>query len=917
MLAWVAGGMALARYYSRQDVTFLVLGTALLGTGLLDGYHAVVTSAFFAKYLPSELDSLIPWSWVASRFFLATLAALGLLAWRHERKGKVRELPLYVGVALLTGISFAFFAFTPLPRAYYPEFLAHRPEELIPGALFGLALLGYLRKGSWRTDPFEHWLVVALIINLVAQTAFMPFSGQLFDWSFDAAHLLKIVSYATLLVGLYSSMFISFRSLDREVVERRKAELLLRESEQRHRSVVDNILDGMVIIDKTGLITFINPAVTQIFGYSADELIGNNVSVLMPNPNRDKHDSYLQNYCSSGRATVVGISRDVIGLRKDGSEFHLSLSLSQFEADGELRFTGLVRDITAAKEAEQKLQRYLVDLESARARTEIQANELMAQAEDLAEAKNRAEEATIAKSRFLASMSHEIRTPMNGVLGMTHLLLDTEMSDNQRDFGETIRSSGEALLALINDILDFSKIEAGKMQIEPIPFDLYVAVSEVAGLLARLPGDKPVELLIRCAPEAPRFLVGDSGRIRQILLNLLGNALKFTDKGHVILTVEGVEETPEEATVRISIHDTGAGIEPAAQAKLFEAFTQADASTTRRFGGTGLGLAICRKLVILMGGEIGLESEPGIGSTFWFTLRLPKCEALPGAEMRNDDVEGVRVLVVDDLAISRSVIEERLNGLGMVATGVSSGKEALARLQAARQAGKPFHVAVLDHKMPELDGEALARMIKSDPLLGETRLVLMTSISQRKNITRFEAAGFSGFLVKPFLPDTLGGIVAATWNGGEAISKLVTPHSIARKATSGGNAEQDKPARDCRVLLAEDNIVNQKVGASMLTKLGCRVDVAANGKEAVEMWQSLPYDAVFMDCEMPEMDGYEATRAIRKSEGPTQHTPVVAMTANAMAGDRERCLESGMDDYVSKPIDPKALEAALDRMLVA
>ena len=671
------------------------------------------------------------------------------------------------------------------------------------------------------------------------------------------------------------------RSIFRDITERYRAEQALRKSEQQLQAILDNSTAVIYLKDKWGRYILVNNRFENLFHVSKELVAGKGDLDLFP---KEMAEAFRANDLKVLEAGTA-LEWEEVAPQDDGPHTYLSVKFPLLDSAGApYAICGISTDITERKrmEAEVKHARD-VALESARL-----------------------------KAEFLANMSHEIRTPMNAIIGMSGLLLDTDLSAEQREFAETVRLSAESLLSLINDILDFSKIEAGRLTFETMDFDLRNAVEGAVDLVAEQAQAKGVELSSLVYNDVPVLLRGDPGRLRQVLTNLLSNAVKFTEQGEVIARVTRESDNRASAVVRFEVTDTGIGISEEAQRRIFDAFSQADGSTTRRYGGTGLGLAISRQLVELMGGQIGVRSTPGKGSTFWFTANFEKqavAVSQPGTPEAS--LEGLRVLVVDDNATNRTLVHHQITSWGMRNGSAECGQDALAILRREAAAGDPYSIAILDMQMPEMDGLMLARAIKSDPAIAGTRLMMMTSLGRRDDAAIREA-GVELCLTKPVKQSQLFDCLA-TLCGHAGVQRPQPQKRSAKPAPAGISPERRE---QLRLLVAEDNIINQKVVLRQLQALGYNADAVANGREVLEALERIPYDVVLMDCQMPEMDGYEATNQIRKREGESRRTTIIAMTANALDGDRERCLAAGMDDYISKPVRQETLSAVIDRWFV-
>jgi len=630
------------------------------------------------------------------------------------------------------------------------------------------------------------------------------------------------------------------------------------------------------IADLEGNILYVNDKFVQISGYQENELLGKKHSVL-------NSGNQPKSYWNKMHQTVLAgeVWHDEVRNRaKNGNYYWVDTTIvPNFDSNKQVTgFTSIRTDITQQKE----------------------------NIENLAVAKEQAEAATAAKTQFLATMSHEIRTPMNGVIGMTNLLLDSPLNKEQHNFAKTVKYSAESLLTVINDILDFSKVEAGMLELEPVEFDLELLLHDVGSSIAFQAHNKNLELICPANIMTSQSFIADPGRIRQILNNLIGNAVKFTEEGEVSVCCKVLEQTENHTKLLFEITDTGIGLTDEQQSKLFERFSQADSSTTRKYGGTGLGLSISKQLVELMDGEIGSKSVEGKGSTFWFTVKVANTNT-PSAKKTFGNLQNQKILVVDDNLTNRALLGQLLTKWQVEHTLVDSGHKALEKLTEESSKGTPYHIAILDMQMPQMDGIQLANKIKGDSqLFKDTRLMMLTSQGKRGDADRLKAIGFNGYLNKPIDQTILYNTLMTIAGVSSPEQLLVTSYS-----------PREIPQFTARVLVVEDNAINQKVAQGLLKKFGVQVDLAANGEEALNSLENLPFDLVFMDCQMPVMDGYEATQKVRHSESKVlnREIPIIAMTANSMQGDRDKCLAVGMDDFISKPINPNKVQEALERWL--
>jgi len=856
----VAGGTAHDPHVE-AEVRRAALSQLLKGGPLAESLHVLlvtVVAALVWNSLPLALTA----GWVG-----AVTAAAGLRTWWRlglSRRTASPEEALR-GVRLTVagvGLAWGFGAAAAIP--------ALRLDE----AALILVVLAGIVAGATGTLVGDRRSFHYLLLTVLAP---LPIGILLHGHS--RAHLIATFLIVLFAWGMDRVHARSHRTFSERVRAAALLELSTAELARQHAyldALIASTPVAIAVLDGRRSVRSVNPAFDTLFGYSTAEVVGASIDALIVPDSLHSESSDLEARARAGEIVRVEVERK----RKDGRHIQVRLSAAAVKAAPEGGLVALYEDISDRKAAEQAIRA----------------------ARDLAERVARA------RSAFLANMSHEIRTPMNAVLGFVELVLDTELQAEQRRALELVRSSSEALLTILNDILDYSKIEAEHLELESIPFDLPKVVHATATLLAVRAREKHLELTVDVPPDVPHMVRGDPTRVRQVLMNLIGNAIKFTEQGEVDVSTAVVAYHDERTAVRFRVRDTGIGISDEQLVTIFDEFTQADASMTRRYGGTGLGLAISRKLVALMGGQLSVTSEVGRGSEFSFTLRLPvEPSAAATTPGRAVSLGGRRLLVVDDNETNRRILRDMLGAEGVAVHEAARADAALTALRRAAAAGTPFDIAILDAQMPDQDGFELAAAVRADPDLVATKLLILTSAGQRGDGERCRQMGIQAYLTKPIaradLIEAVGTVLVEAPPAGAAPA-LITRHSIAESRHT------------LRILLAEDNVVNQQVATAMLVKRGHQVDVVGNGREAVDAVGARDYDLVLMDIQMPEMDGFTATEAIRAL--PRGRTlPIIALTAHALSGERERCLERGMTGYLAKPFKAHDLFAVIERRTAA
>lgn len=892
------------------------IAAALIGMGVLDGLHALVHAGNCFVWLHST----------------ATFAGglLFALVWLPRRWPiwHFAGWPVAVLVGTLVFGSYSLALPHTLPAMVHDGAFSFGAMSLNVGGGLLLLIAAVRLILTWRSTGNIDDLLFCLHCGLFGAAAIMFEQSKLWDVAWWGWHLLRLMAYAVALwfvvltelrehraiVAIAAELKVFNATLEERVTERTEALesacLKAEDFERRFRSIFDSASTGLLLVEQAGTVSLANRQLDRLFGYAPGALIGQPVEILTPQLIREQHVSLRDAYFASPTPRYMGEGRDLMGVRKDGSTFPLEIGLCPIQVNDSVCVLASVIDLTERKRSER----------------------------DLIAARDEAQAANRAKSQFLANMSHEIRTPMNAVIGLTEVVLRTDLEVSQRDHLRTVLDSAESLLSIINDILDFSKIEAGKLDVEEVPFDLHNTVSDTLRGQAVRADFKGLELACFIDPALPVRLLGDHVRLRQVLTNLVSNAIKFTEDGEVVVRVgfaatpPGVESAAGSASFRaaadtdgaaatgncvvvhFSVTDTGIGISSDHAARIFEPFSQADASTTRRYGGTGLGLSICRQLVELMGGKILVSSEPDEGSTFSFTLPFKiTSEEQPRRLPALRPLSETRILVVDDNETNCAILNEVLLSRGVQPVIAHSVDDALRELSNAHKCGQPFQLLLSDVHMPGRDGFELVQDIRRDRNLDDLAIILLTSACRSGDSTLSDELHVAGRLMKPVSQPELFAVVERVL--GVTNSNAVEPNGAVHVSSGVDETPRVLPLK---ILLTEDSRPNQLVARAILSEHNHEVIVAENGLEALELLEQQQFDVVFMDLQMPEMDGIEATTRIRQREfGTSRHQQIIAMTAHAIQGDREQCLQAGMDDYVSKPIRREdvfhALAASVER----
>jgi two-component system, sensor histidine kinase and response regulator len=857
-------------------------GATAMGIGIWSMHYVGMLA--FRLPVPVRYD----WPTVLVSLLAAILAsAIALFVVSRQEMG----LPRAIFGSVFMGGGIASMHYIGMAAMRVPA-MCHYSVAIVALSVFLAIMISFVALWQWfrfRSETKSGWRKAITALVLGAAIPVMHYVGMAAASFTSSTSIEGSLSHALSIssLGMVGIIVVTFMVLGLTVVtslvdRRFSAQALELDCiEKRSGQILQTSFDPFVGMDAKGRITDWNMQAENTFGWLSAEIAGKSLSeTIIPSRCREFYQQNIQELLVSSAGGVLNRRFEITAACRGGREIPAEFTISVMGRDASCHFAAFIRDLTERKQFEQGLH----------------------------DAKEAAEAASQAKSMFLATMSHEIRTPMNGILGMTELVLDTELTEEQREHLDLVRLSAESLLSVINDILDFSKIEAGRLELESIPFDLRACLRQAMKPLDFRARQKGIELICDVQPEVPEALLGDPGRIRQILINLVGNAIKFTERGKVVVVVTQDAEAPNGTLLHFQIRDTGIGIPVEKQRRIFEPFSQADGSMTRKYGGTGLGLTICKRLVEFMDGRIWVESEPGLGATFHFTARL-SLQHTPVAKfhpLQPEQLRGLHVLIVDDKPTNRRVLENMLARWEMRTTAVADPRSALKVLRMAQGAGDPFLLVLLDSEMPEMSGFDLAQLIRNDASLAALKIMMLASAGQLGDAARCRELRISAYLLKPIRQRELLDAICSLQHEApdDKVAPLMTKHSLRESRNR------------CKILLAEDNLVNQKLALRLLEKRGFDVTVACDGPSALNELEKEAFDLVLMDVQMPDMDGFEVSATIRRREESTnRHIPIVAMTAHALREDEQRCMAAGMDAYVSKPIRTNELFATIDRLL--